>query len=44
VKRISRIAPGATQIAAGEAHEDTWKSRARSFALNGFENLGDEHL
>src|SRR5208283_904226 len=43
MKSVSRVAPGAAQVAAGEAHEDARKARASSFALNGFEYFRDVH-
>ena len=42
VKRIRRVAPGASQIASGEPHKNAWQACARTFTLNRFENLGDE--
>jgi hypothetical protein len=43
VKRVSRIAPSATQIAPRQTHEDARQPRARAFSLNRFEYFCDEH-
>src|SRR4029077_16221439 len=43
VKRVGRIAPSATKVAAREPHEYAGQPRARPLTLNGFENFGDYH-
>ena len=43
MKCINCIAPGTTQVAAGQTNKDARKTSAGSFALNGFKYFGDEH-
>ena len=43
VKRVGGVAPGAAQIASGEAHKDAGQACAGAFALNRFEDFSDEH-
>ena len=44
IKGIGGVAPNAAKIAAGEPHENARQTGARAFALNGFEDFGDEHV
>ncbi len=43
VKCIRRVAPNATQVATGQANENTGQTRAGAFALDGLEDFGDNH-
>jgi hypothetical protein len=43
VKRVSRVAPRAAQIAPRQTHKNARQPRARAFSLNRFEYFYDEH-
>ena len=41
---VGRVAPTATQIAAGRAKENRWHADEFALALDGIKNLGDQHV
>src|SRR6266849_2259400 len=43
MERVRRIAPGASQVATRQTHEDARQARARAFTLNRLENFRDNH-
>src|SRR5579875_217285 len=43
VKSVFGVAPDAAEVASGEAHENARHAGTGAFALDGFENFGDDH-